>query len=68
MHLLIKAKKKKRKKERKERKEKKILKMTLQSPFFNEGLSPNGNKLAILLNYNFIPDLHQSCLKVWNIL
>lgn len=42
--------------------------MALKSPFFNQGLSPNGNKLAVPLNYNVIPDLHRASLTIWNIL
>lgn len=42
--------------------------MTLQGPFFYQGLFPNGNKLAVPFNYNFIPDLCLACLNVWNIL
>lgn len=57
LHLLIKAKK-----------WNKIFEMALQSPFFNQGLSPNGNKLAEPLNYNFIPDLYRASRTIWNIL
>lgn len=57
LHLLIKAKK-----------WNKIFEMALQCPFFNQGLSPNGNKLAVPLKYNFIPDLHRASLIIWNIL
>lgn len=44
------------------------LEMPRQSLFFNQRLSPNGNKLALLFNYNFIPDLCLACLKVGNTL